>query len=275
MGVKAINGPGDVPHDWMTRRLAAAALARKQVLETGFNPVGMDRKARLAVIAMGRMVWQGEENPPPFAPRCLDMGEEIADDLLKVQQAQIAISRARRQGLTGKFGMGGFEEGCRWCCRESPQYSIAAKIFARTIFRSAVQDVFSDLFANQAYPVTLGCSLIENGGTCHAHQPPWLTPEVRELALAAYTLRSRPCQPRLGYRCPTCMGKGEISDGSLDPYRLAILSDCLEEAGCDVPVLLWHLRGDRPVAGELLAGVDRAVPHYRGCWVIDLLLGKK
>jgi hypothetical protein len=42
--------------------------------------------------------------------------------------------------------------------------------------------------------------------------------------------------------------------------RLPILADALEEAGCDVAELLAHLRGPGP--------------HVRGCWALDLLLGK-
>jgi hypothetical protein len=42
--------------------------------------------------------------------------------------------------------------------------------------------------------------------------------------------------------------------------RMGVLADALEEAGCIAPELLNHLRG--------------AGPHVRGCWVIDLLLGK-
>jgi hypothetical protein len=42
--------------------------------------------------------------------------------------------------------------------------------------------------------------------------------------------------------------------------RLPILADALEEAGCDDAGVLNHLRGDGP--------------HVRGCWVIDMLLGK-
>jgi hypothetical protein len=43
--------------------------------------------------------------------------------------------------------------------------------------------------------------------------------------------------------------------------RLPILADALEEAGCTEAELLAHLRGRGP--------------HVRGCWVLDLLLGKK
>jgi hypothetical protein len=43
--------------------------------------------------------------------------------------------------------------------------------------------------------------------------------------------------------------------------RMPILADALEEAGCDNADILGHLRG----GGE----------HVRGCWVIDLVLGKE
>jgi hypothetical protein len=49
------------------------------------------------------------------------------------------------------------------------------------------------------------------------------------------------------------------SDGALD--RMPILADALEDAGCDNADILNHCR--QP--GE----------HVRGCWVIDLLLGKE
>jgi hypothetical protein len=42
---------------------------------------------------------------------------------------------------------------------------------------------------------------------------------------------------------------------------LPILADALEEAGCDNADILTHCRG----GGE----------HVRGCWVVDLLLGKE
>ena len=42
--------------------------------------------------------------------------------------------------------------------------------------------------------------------------------------------------------------------------RLPILADALEDAGCDSADVLGHCRGPGP--------------HARGCWVVDLLLGK-
>jgi hypothetical protein len=43
--------------------------------------------------------------------------------------------------------------------------------------------------------------------------------------------------------------------------QLPILADALEDAGCGDADLLAHCRG--------------AGPHVRGCWAVDLLLGKQ
>lgn len=94
--------------------------------------------------------------------------------------------------------------------------------------------------------------------------PPWLTPQVFALAQAAYQERAaeecKECRGRGGWwRCPNCGGEwrgdvgpdcfvcsaprlsrmecgpcrdtGYLETGRLDPHRLAVLSDALEEAG--------------------------------------------
>jgi hypothetical protein len=73
-------------------------------------------------------------------------------------------------------------------------------------------------------------------------EPAWSTPQVVALAQAAYEQR-------------------ELPAGTLDTARLAVLADALEEAGCDQADLLAHLRGPGP--------------HARGCWAVDLLLGRE
>jgi hypothetical protein len=70
----------------------------------------------------------------------------------------------------------------------------------------------------------------------------WLTPTVSALAAAAHEDRSLP-------------------SGHLDLARLAVLADALEEAGCADADLLGHLRAPGP--------------HVRGCWALDLILGKE
>jgi hypothetical protein len=52
-----------------------------------------------------------------------------------------------------------------------------------------------------------------------------------------------------------------LPGGELDPVRLAVLADALEEAGCADDALLSHLRSPGP--------------HVRGCWPLDLALALK
>jgi hypothetical protein len=51
-----------------------------------------------------------------------------------------------------------------------------------------------------------------------------------------------------------------LPSGMLDNTRLVILADALEEAGCTEEQILTHLRSGNG--------------HYRGCYVVDALLGK-
>jgi hypothetical protein len=55
-----------------------------------------------------------------------------------------------------------------------------------------------------------------------------------------------------------------LTEGVYEQRRfedLSILADALEEAGCNNEAILAHCRGPGP--------------HFRGCWVLDLLLGKE
>ncbi|MBY0456749.1 MAG: hypothetical protein K2V38_05395 [Gemmataceae bacterium] len=48
---------------------------------------------------------------------------------------------------------------------------------------------------------------------------------------------------------------------SRDFGAMPILADALQDAGCDDEGILAHCRGEGP--------------HVRGCWVVDLVLGKE
>jgi hypothetical protein len=43
---------------------------------------------------------------------------------------------------------------------------------------------------------------------------------------------------------------------------IPILADALQDAGCEEEQILGHCR-------------DPSVTHVRGCWVVDLVLGKR
>ncbi len=106
--------------------------------------------------------------------------------------------------------------------------TLACTLPGGDVLREPVCCLLRDLFGNPFQPVALN--------------PAWRTPTVTALATAAYEERHLPA-------------------GTLDPDRLAILADALEDAGCASADILSHLRGPGP--------------HVRGCWVIDALLGKE
>jgi hypothetical protein len=98
--------------------------------------------------------------------------------------------------------------------------------------------------ASEALRVALMREVCGNPFRPVAADPRWLfwqDGRIRQLAEAAY-------QERL------------LPSGHLDPDRLGVLADALEEAGCENPEILDHLRGPGP--------------HVRGCWPVDLCLGK-
>jgi hypothetical protein len=99
---------------------------------------------------------------------------------------------------------------------------------------SIVQEAAEDPSLERIAQVRLLRDIVGNPFHLVAVDAAWLTPTVVALADAI------------------------CADRAFD--RMPVLADALEEAGCDHPDVLSHCRGDGP--------------HVRGCWVVDLVLGK-
>jgi hypothetical protein len=138
-------------------------------------------------------------------------------------------------------------------------------------WQRAKAELLRDIVGNPFQPVVMPC-------TRDSWRGDWLTPTVAGLARTAYDERE--------------VGVA----GQISPDRLFILADALEEAGCDSEPLMSHLRQSGPTltrVQELRSGpvgccnkyldrmdcdcIARACQrlHVRGCWALDLLLGKE
>lgn len=86
----------------------------------------------------------------------------------------------------------------------------------------------------------------------------------------------RPFLPQKAWLTSTvlALAKGIYADRAFD--RLPILADALMDAGCDDERVLGHCRAETgwamPAGAKTYS--DPAPTHVRGCWVVDMLLGK-
>jgi hypothetical protein len=90
--------------------------------------------------------------------------------------------------------------------------------------------------------------------------------EAEELAIANVVREIfgnpfRPVTIEPAWQTATVVSIGQAMYDERAFDRMAILADALEDAGCIDAELLAHCRGPGP--------------HVRGCWVLDLLLGKE
>lgn len=95
--------------------------------------------------------------------------------------------------------------------------------------------------------------------------------ELRALGRFLHEIAGNPFRPARfdpRWRTAAVVGLAAGIDADRGYDRLPILADALLEADCDDEAVLRHCRGTEPHAGE-------PAGHARGCWVIDLVLGRE
>ena len=96
----------------------------------------------------------------------------------------------------------------------------------------------------------------------------WLPPDPAELAVQAALLRDifgnpfRPVAFSPAWRTDTALILARQMYESRDFGAMLILADALQDAGCEDEQILSHCRNANQ-------------PHVRGCWVVDLVLGRE
>jgi hypothetical protein len=199
-----------------------------------------DRKVRLYACAWAWQVWRllADER----SREAVLTAERYADGLVSRSELILAFNGAQEAWKGLRVDLGG-RHGKRV---KSPKGTGSAKV-AAAIARDAacptltVRSIRLTAWrANAVRGFTLSNILRELFGNSFHHpalDPAWLISNdgaVRNLAQAVY------------------------EEGRFE--EMPVLADALEEAGCDNAEVLGHLRGEGP--------------HVRGCWAVDLLLGK-
>jgi hypothetical protein len=258
------------------------------------NPMpAKDRKLRLFACACCRAVW--DRLTDERSRRAVEVAERYADGEATDQEARDALRDAQKAECVSA--------PCPACWASNAPIAFAGES-ARWLVSSGTRDHYGDVVADVAATQTnvIRC-VVGNLFRPVEIDPAWLTTTVVNLANQAYQERpGRECGKCDGagwfnemgpnsfpVGCPDCERAGRIEDGALDPDRLAVLSDALEEAGCDNAELLGHLRIGSTArhsreCGRAYRGCapdcpkdrwEKNGPHYRGCWALDLLTGRE
>jgi hypothetical protein len=215
-----------------------------------------ERKLRLFASACVRHVWlllddSGSRNAVEVLERyCdgettfpeLDAAGATAYDAVRCEQDGNPRDGARTAASLWARRAAYYATGVAWIARDATWF--AAKNAAEQAAGAATAKggAAEGVAARRRQALALACVV---GPRLSVQSPARLAVQgikVVQLARAAYENRRLP-------------------EGDLDPSHLALLADALEDAGCTDADLLGHLRGPGP--------------HVRGCWAVDLVLGKE
>jgi hypothetical protein len=207
------------------------------------SPVGKasNRKSRLLACAFCRRVWSFIKDDR--SRRAVEAAEAFSDGHGKLKEAREEARVALGEAATD---VGSPTVYATSCAAQAIGHSPAKAAYEGAYMaRLAVgaHEASSVGWANESQSqANILRDILGNPFRPPALVPTCQTASVLSLARVAYDER-------------------HIPSGHLDNARLAVLSDALEEAGCTDADLLGHLRSPGP--------------HVRGCWALDLILGKE
>ncbi len=203
-----------------------------------------DRKLRLLAVACVRRVWHRENQ----LPEQIEAAERFADREISIEEL-----RAIRSFLGAR---GGFSAA--WAANNALHAVLeeVAEVAAQRAVRHASDFIYFFTIEQR------GCAV--PGVQAEAMVAKRV--ECRELAVTIRECLGNPFQSTAPDSSLLAWNDGAVrkmaqviyDDRAFD--RLPLLADALEDAGCDTQEILDHCRSN----GE----------HVRGCWVVDLLLGK-
>jgi hypothetical protein len=198
-----------------------------------------ERKLRLYAVGCCRRIWQQLDDRCRYA---VETAQRFADDraseaeLFSAGQAVASIARVTGDPSLPIARSTSSRGGAAWSATRMPAWFAAwdAAWDARMVARDYIP---TDWEKERVWQASLLLDLFGNPFQPVIVDPAWLIQHdgaVHKLAQVIYE-------------------EGRFGD-------MPILADALEEAGCTSAEILEHCRARQP--------------HYRGCWVVDAVLGK-
>jgi hypothetical protein len=205
------------------------------------------RKLRLFGCGCCRRLWDWMDDAR--SREAVVVAERLADGLARtgeVEEAQARAMEALQVANAASSAVEGGARGCDWP-HASPRWAAQAAFC-----------VLDDRLGNAAFVAVVPAPYPEHPTATT------LGPMHRWQADALRCLFANPFRPIavVGTWCTsTALALARQMYESRDFSAMPILADALQDAGCDNDDILSHCRGDGP--------------HVRGCWVVDLVLGKE
>jgi hypothetical protein len=195
-----------------------------------------ERKLRLFGVECCRRVW--ELLPNDTCRNAVELAERYAEGLVTPKELARATGPLKRQVFSRGPRQSG-QQG-RW---------LAWRVAQPDCFPTAVSRAMIDLLGHMAAP----------GKKSAARKT-----ESRRQCASIWDIFGNPFRPVSfdpAWRTETAVALARQMYESRDFSAMPILADALQDAGCDSDDILLHCRGPGP--------------HARGCWVVDLVLGKE
>jgi hypothetical protein len=218
---------------------------------------GRSRRLRLCAVACCRLV--AHLLPDDRCRRAIDVAEEYADRRATKEQLRLASDETD--------DVIAWHEGLTTCGAAARLHAAGAVRFATdsksrgfaaaALLQAAAATAFSQFPAEEIYRPQ-DPKLTEALGEEERAQAVLIRDVLRNPFLPAPSIPASLPAPVLSVA--QAAYDERLPSFDLDPVRLSVLADALEDAGCSDEAILDHLRS--------------AGPHVRGCWALDLVLGK-
>jgi hypothetical protein len=198
-----------------------------------------ERKLRLFMIACARLLW--ERIPPGEMREAVEAAERGADGVPWEDELKGYCDQLYRLPVDS-----GRSTGTNWFKDQSPEkLGVYFTVLKTTGAGCGVLTVIPMLARSMGGP----------------HILPLIGPRMPDLLRDIFGNPYRPLTLDPAWLIPPAVDLSHTMYQSRDFSKMLDLAQSLQDAGCESADVLDHCRGPGP--------------HARGCWVVDLLLGKK